>query len=229
MRRLENLVKATAQEGDEATREADRVKLEFYLTPEGAALFQTATRLLCEEERRRLPAGDIFEWILADWLAGFTGVKRESVIEEARRDVETPWEATGAKESPCPGIAELQLASAPHWTQRIRFKPDSRHVTPAQRKLLLRRDGYRCSTPGCPNSLWLQMHHIVFYSAGGATVPENVFVCCSSCHRNIHDGHLHVRGRAPRELHWLDAKGQELGSPERVDLAPWMNHWWDTG
>lgn len=60
---------------------------------------------------------------------------------------------------------------------------------------------------GLPHNLWLQVHHIVFYCRGGATVPENLALCCSRCHRNIHEGYLRVKGRAPTGLEWAISEG----------------------
>ena len=54
------------------------------------------------------------------------------------------WAATECRLTANPGQSDLSLVS------RVRFNPQARTVTPAQRKLLLRRDGYRCCTPGCP-------------------------------------------------------------------------------
>ena len=46
----------------------------------------------------------------------------------------------------------------------LRFNPDNRLPTAAQRKALLRRDRYRCQTPGCPHHRWLHLHHITWHS-----------------------------------------------------------------
>ena len=54
----------------------------------------------------------------------------------------------------------------------LKFKPDSRFPTKAQRKALLRRDRYCCRTPGCTNHLFLEIHHIKRYSQGGKTLPQ---------------------------------------------------------
>lgn len=71
-----------------------------------------------------------------------------------------------------------------------RFNPEARYTTPAQTRELQRRDGYRCSTPGCPHHLYLQTHHIHYYSHGGKTVPVNLETLCSASHRNVHEGWL---------------------------------------
>ena len=73
--------------------------------------------------------------------------------------------------------------------------------------------------------LWLQVHHLVFYREGGATVPEGLVVVCSACHRNIHRGSLRVCGRAPDGLTWTDRQGRDLERVERYPTEHWIQHW----
>ena len=82
----------------------------------------------------------------------------------------------------------LELQNDDWRNNRIRMNPEARSLTPAQRKELLRRDGYCCSNPGCPNRLWLEFHHIVAVSRKGKTVRYNLMALCSRCHRNVHRG-----------------------------------------
>lgn len=145
----------------------------------------------------------------------------EKAYENAELDLaamEAPWAAVAAEEEAAPA-AEVSLARparVPHWqNSRLQFNALSRNLTPAQRTEIMRRDCYQCSTPNCPNNLWLQVHHIVFYCRGGATVPDNLALCCSRCHKNLHDGFLQLTGQAPDALHW----GTALGSLESIKPA----------
>lgn len=58
-----------------------------------------------------------------------------------------PWAAVAAQEETCPGQPEIQLAvgtRVPHWqNSRLDFNQEARLTTPAQRREILRRDGYR--------------------------------------------------------------------------------------
>ena len=162
------------------------------------------------------------------WVQHLTGSYSEestrNVWENAARDVaaqrparveEAPWAAVAAVEEECPespGLSLVQAAPIPHWTnERLRFNGEARALTPAQRQEVLRRDGYCCATPGCPNHLWMEVHHIVFYSQKGATVPPNLVIACSICHRNIHKGLLRVTGTAPDGLLWANRLGSAVG------------------
>ena len=130
-------------------------------------------------------------------------------------------------ERPCPGAPTLNLArpAPPHWENaRLHFNPAARHPTEAQRAEVLRRDCYACSTPGCPNHLWLAVHHVVFYCLGGVTLPANLIAVCTRCHRNIHQGRLKLSGSAPDRLVWRDAQGRALIAAQ---LGGWFECCWE--
>ena len=64
-----------------------------------------------------------------------------------------------------------------------------------------RRDGFRCTVPGCTARRNLQSHHVRFRSAGGPDEPWNRTTLCAHHHlRGVHGGALRIRGRAPHEL-----------------------------
>jgi phage terminase large subunit GpA-like protein len=85
---------------------------------------------------------------------------------------------------------------------------------------LMKRDRYRCCVPGCDNRLWLHVHHLKYHCRGGATVPENLVVLCSACHRLIHAGKLRVVGEAPGSLVFSDVHGRRLGEFVPYELRP---------
>lgn len=222
MKRLEWLLRNDGSA--EARREAELARFEFTVAPEVGMMYQRAVRVICHREGGRVAAAEIFEYILAEFLAGAEDCTPDQAREDARRDLETPWEAVEVQETPCPGNSGVTLASKP---SRIKFNPQARHVTEAQKTLLMRRDRYRCITPGCPNNLWLHMHHIVFYCEGGATVPETLVTVCSACHANIHEGNLVVTGFPPDRLDWTTADGRGVGATQFVEPALWADSWLD--
>jgi hypothetical protein len=106
----------------------------------------------------------------------------------------------------------------------LRFNPEQRRLTAAQRKALLRRDRYCCRTPGCPNHLWLHIHHVKWYSHDGKTLPENLITLCTGCHRNVHEGRLHVTKTASGELLFTDESGRRLDLMHRIERAGWLDY-----
>ena len=111
------------------------------------------------------------------------------------------------------------------WTRRVCFNPSSRHLTGAQRRECLRRDGFKCSVPGCHHRAWLHIHHIVQFSHGGKTVPENLITVCSACHRNLHDGFLILEIDRNGDPLFSDRHGRRLDRVISLEVAGWIDFW----
>jgi len=113
--------------------------------------------------------------------------------------------------------------------KRICFHPQNRHATKAQKRELLRRDGWACSTPGCCHKLYLHLHHLVPHSQNGPTIDRNLVGLCSSCHRNVHDGSLRIFLRQDGKLHFTDVEGNSVAEQADLELGQWLdfNIGWD--
>ena len=107
----------------------------------------------------------------------------------------------------------------------LRFNPNSRFPTKAQRKALLRRDSYCCRTPGCTNHLFLEIHHIKRYSQGGKTLPELLVTLCPRCHKNTEEGKLFIRLAETGQLIFTDQHGYNLEEVRRRERAIWLDYW----
>ena len=107
----------------------------------------------------------------------------------------------------------------------LNFNPHARHPSKSQRTGLLRRDGYCCSVPGCPNRLWLEIHHIKRYCDGGQTLPDLLVTLCQKCHKNVHEGHLHITGTVSKGLLFTDSAGRNLARDYRIAKAEWLDFW----
>ncbi|MEW6743045.1 MAG: AAA family ATPase [Planctomycetota bacterium] len=64
----------------------------------------------------------------------------------------------------------------------------------AQRELVLARDGYQCTFPGCDEKRDLDDHHAQWLSQGGKTHPDNGTTACRSHHAATHLGQIVVKG-----------------------------------
>ena len=107
----------------------------------------------------------------------------------------------------------------------LKFNPDSRFPTKAQRKALLRRDRYCCRTPGCTNHLFLEIHHIKRFSEGGKTLPQFLVTLCSRCHKNTEEGKLYIRLTDNGQLVFTDKNGNNLEDSYRLERAIWLDYW----
>ena len=68
-----------------------------------------------------------------------------------------------------------------------------RTVTPRVRAVIEHRDG-GCRVPGCDQARWLHIHHLVHWTHGGGTDPDNLLALCPAHHRMVHHGLLAIRG-----------------------------------
>ena len=111
----------------------------------------------------------------------------------------------------------------PWSSTRVRFNIDSRHTTKSQKTEILRRDSWCCSTPGCPNKIWLHIHHLESFAHGGKTAPYNLLGLCSACHKNTHDGLLKIERQSDGTLLFLDQYGRRLDQQVDLELAYWLD------
>ncbi|MDQ7826440.1 MAG: HNH endonuclease signature motif containing protein [Candidatus Eremiobacteraeota bacterium] len=67
---------------------------------------------------------------------------------------------------------------------------------------ILKRDRFRCQSPGCRCRRNLHVHHIIRRSQGGTDDPWNLITLCEACHLHLLHGlrTLTVKGRAPDGL-----------------------------
>ena len=85
-------------------------------------------------------------------------------------------------------------------------------IAPAVRRQVLIRDRGRCMVPGCRHSAYLDLHHILLRSEGGAHSPENLVVVCGAHHRAVHRGQLVITGSAAAGLCFQRADGSDVPS-----------------
>jgi 5-methylcytosine-specific restriction endonuclease McrA len=89
-------------------------------------------------------------------------------------------------------------------------------IPPATRRAVLRRHGKRCAVPGCRNHRFLDVHHVVPRSEGGAHHSDNLVVLCGAHHRATHRGTLVIEGTAATGLRFEHADGAPYGKPQRA-------------
>jgi Holliday junction DNA helicase RuvB len=136
---------------------------------------------------------------------GFVATTREH-LEEVEK-VARVHDATVAEEDARHKDAkDKDVVSTPEVAE---VPPEKRDVpTPeAMRRLVLARDGYRCTVPGCGERGELFVHHIMWRRHGGRTHPDCLVTVCAIHHGCIHNGTLVVRGRVSSSVEYLDPDG----------------------
>jgi hypothetical protein len=86
-------------------------------------------------------------------------------------------------------------------------------LSPKLRGIVLARDGYRCSVPGCLNRLFLQIHHLKGRGHPGCHSPEENVVLCWGHHDLYHAGYLAIGGSPSTGLVFRHADGTLYGGP----------------
>jgi len=94
------------------------------------------------------------------------------------------WEMVSASRVPCPANPDLRLLSAerqPFWALATATEPLSEPASASQgrrqraiqrgarsrrgsaetRRTVQRRDGFACTCPDCPHTVWLHAHHLI--------------------------------------------------------------------
>ena len=120
-------------------------------------------------------------------------------------------------------LEALKDTLSPIQNKNVCFNPRNRHATKAQKREVMRRDGWCCATPGCPHKIWLHLHHLIPYSQGGPTLAHNVLGICVGCHSNVHDGSLKIFLNDQGKLVFTDADGNCLAEQADLMLAGWLD------
>jgi hypothetical protein len=81
----------------------------------------------------------------------------------------------------------------------------------AQRREAQRRDR-RCRFPGCENSIFTDVHHVVHWAKGGPTDLENLVTLCSHHHHRVHERQWEVKGNANGVLRFIGPSGRVMTS-----------------
>ena len=71
----------------------------------------------------------------------------------------------------------------------VRARPELHHET------VIHRDG-GCRVPGCGDTRWLDVHHIIHWEHDGVTDTPNLIAICQRHHRAHHQGGLGISGGA---------------------------------
>ncbi|WP_018180750.1 HNH endonuclease signature motif containing protein [Jongsikchunia kroppenstedtii] len=85
-----------------------------------------------------------------------------------------------------------------------------RAPTVLQTKALSRRQNGCCGVPGCGRRRFLHVHHVRFWSDGGATDLANLVLLCGEHHRLLHRGELSIEMIGGQRFRYLDGDGHEL-------------------
>jgi hypothetical protein len=90
-----------------------------------------------------------------------------------------------------------------------------RFPTGAQRREVIRRDR-QCRFPGCPNSTFVAVHHVVPWKPGGGTDLDNLVLLCKHHHGLVHRHGWSMTGNPNQELRIENPAGRVMTSRPSV-------------
>jgi 5-methylcytosine-specific restriction endonuclease McrA len=149
---------------------------------------------------------------------GAVGNRADRLLEALEQMVSTPASAEESGPSvqihvhQCPSFqqAEIQTQRGPvplSPSELTRLEEDAvihqpgqrsrSSIAPAVRREVLQRDRHRCQGPGCANTRFLEIHHIIPRVQGGSHDPDNLVTLCSACHRHLHTGGASLARECP--------------------------------
>ncbi|HXH55669.1 HNH endonuclease signature motif containing protein [Iamia sp.] len=91
-------------------------------------------------------------------------------------------------------------------------------IVPRRIRRLIEHRDRGCRVPGCDQTYWLQIHHIVHWEDDGETITTNLICLCSAHHRMHHQGLLGIVGHAdhPEGVTFTDRYGNHLNGATRA-------------
>jgi hypothetical protein len=210
LRRIEALVsghKRGDRPGDPAAPELVNRVVRLELSPDVFALFRQAQGVLADEHGGRLDDNAFIEALCRRALEGNRSPEDMrpahqialTVCEACKRG----WQNGAGREIDVdPEVVErarcdAELIGSVDVAQPARVTAT---VTPRIRRQVLARDHHCCTVPGCRSARNLDLHHIEYQSNGGSHEIFNLTTTCSGHHKQLHEGALTVRGRAPDAL-----------------------------
>lgn len=101
----------------------------------------------------------------------------------------------------------------------------TRAISPALRRALQVRDR-GCRFPGCPNTRYVDAHHIRHWAHGGETKPSNLVSLCRFHHRQVHEGRVALEVLDDGALRFCKPDGETFESvaPEHsLPRADWRD------
>jgi hypothetical protein len=100
----------------------------------------------------------------------------------------------------------------------------TRSIPPALHRALKSRDRGCCRFPGCPNTRYLDGHHISHWAHGGETKLSNLVSLCRFHHRQVHEGRVEVHVLDDGAIRFTAPNGRSFDStlPDHTQpLADW--------
>ncbi|HEY0681784.1 MAG TPA: DUF222 domain-containing protein [Steroidobacter sp.] len=96
----------------------------------------------------------------------------------------------------------------------------TRSIPPALHRAMRSRDRGCCRFPGCPNTRYLDGHHIQHWAHGGETKLSNLVSLCRFHHRQVHEGNVVVLVLDDGAIRFVTPTGKSFDSTLQNHTQP---------
>ncbi|HET6714385.1 MAG TPA: DUF222 domain-containing protein [Actinomycetota bacterium] len=125
--------------------------------------------------------------------------------------------------------ARVQVVAESDAGDPVAFGRTRREPSASMMRQLRHRDR-GCRFPGCGSTAFVNAHHIVWWSRGGATDLDNLLLVCGFHHRLVHEHGWSVARAPDGRVRWFRADGSPYrGGPERGPTQVDRRSFLDTG
>ncbi len=129
-----------------------------------------------------------------------------------------PVDETGDHDDGGVQIGGTRLGPVLRWGRRRRVP------TAALVRVVAMRDR-GCRAPGCGRTRHLHIHHVMPWSAGGTTDPDNLIMLCSQHHRQLHQGEFSIESLGGQRFAFRGTGGQPLEEAPIPELPAGWSPW----
>jgi hypothetical protein len=194
------------------------------IMPATIALLRQARQKAQEERGVHLTDNDLLAVVLGAFIEG-NGVDAEQRAGRARFQIgmvlcercDQGWQEGGGRRFAMEKADVDRAKCDAQYIGSLDGEPTraTQDVPPRVRRFVFRRDGGKCSLPGCRSAANLEIHHILPRSRGGSHDPAGLIQLCDSCHSAHHRGQIEISGTAKN----LAVKRQYLFNPVEPVVA----------
>jgi HNH endonuclease len=208
---VDSALSLTMQELDRRIKDGtDRMAsmLHFWVSDDLRVLWENGLELARKAAGAELSPTEAFELMVAEFIATYSEGEPDATRDEREEDeaCSQPTPPEDAQDAPVAEPASVAIDTCDAELDRAGSFGSNAPFDRKFKKVVLDRDQWKCTYPGCSARQALHVHHVTFRSRGGPNEPWNCTTLCAFHHGLAHVAQIGVEGRAPHALEWTPPK-----------------------